>query len=205
MARFLAWVQGFAVALGGPGLFVLAFLDSSFLSFPEVTDVLIIVLVARHPERFFWYTTLPTIGSILGCYALYAVARRGGEAFLRRRFRERHVDRAFAVFRRYGLLAVAIPSILPPPVPFKIFVLTAGAARVRPIDFLVAVTLGRGIRFFGEGLLALWYGEWALEFMKRNARAVSLWLGAIVAIVAVAWTWWSRRRGRIDASAGSSV
>ena len=122
MSRFLSWVQGFAVALGGPGLFAIAFLDSSFLSFPEITDVLIIVLVAKHPERFLWYTALPTIGSIAGCYVLYALARRGGEAFLRKRLRERHVERALSVFRKYGLLAVAIPSILPPPVPFKIFV-----------------------------------------------------------------------------------
>ena len=205
MSRFLAWVQGFAVALGGPGLFVIALLDSSFLSFPEVTDVLIIVLVAKHPERFLWYTLLPTIGSIIGCYLLYALARRGGEAFLRKRLRERHVERAFAIFRKYGLLAVAVPSILPPPVPFKIFVLVAGAAQVRTLDFLIAVSIGRGIRYIGEGVLALWYGEWALEFLRANARAVSLWLGAIVATVAVVWMWWSRRRGRIDVSAGSSV
>jgi membrane protein YqaA with SNARE-associated domain len=205
MSRFLAWVQGFAVALGGPGLFVIALLDSSFLSFPEVTDVLIIVLVAKHPERFLWYTLLPTIGSIIGCYLLYALAKRGGEAFLRKRLRERHVERAFAIFRRYGLLAVAVPSILPPPVPFKIFVLVAGAAQVRTLDFLIAVSIGRGIRYIGEGVLALWYGEWALEFLRANARAVSLWLGAIVATVAVVWMWWSRRRGRIDVSAGSSV
>jgi len=205
MSRFLGWVQGAAIALGGPGLFVIAFLDSSFLSFPEVTDILIVLLVAKHPERFLWYTALPTIGSIAGSYLLYALARGGGEAFMRKRLRERHVDRAFAIFRKYGLLAVAIPSILPPPVPFKIFVLTAGAARVRPIDFLVAVSIGRGIRYFGEGLLALWYGERALEFMKANARAVSLWLLAVVAVVAIVWMWWFRRRGRVDASAGSSV
>ena len=205
MSRFLAWIQGFAVALGGPGLFVIALLDSSFLSFPDVTDVLIVVLVAKHPERFLWYTLLPTIGSIIGCYLLYSLAKRGGEAFLRKRLRERHVERAFAIFRKYGLFAVAIPSILPPPVPFKMFVLVAGAARVRTLDFLVAVTIGRGIRYIGEGVLALWYGEWALEFLRTNARAVSLWLGAIVATIAVVWMWWSRRQGRIDASAGSSV
>jgi membrane protein DedA with SNARE-associated domain len=83
-------------------------------------------------------------------------------------------------------------------------VLTAGAARVRPLDFLVAVSIGRGVRYFGEGLLALWYGEWALDFLKSNARAVSLWLAAIVAVGAIAWMWWSRRR-RVDGSAGSSV
>src|SRR5688572_28847503 len=68
MAGFLAWVQERAVTLGGPGLFVISFLDSSFLSFPQVTDVLIVLLVASHPERFLWYTSLPTAGSIAGCY-----------------------------------------------------------------------------------------------------------------------------------------
>ena len=100
------------------------------------------------------------------------------------------------MFRKYGLLAVAIPSILPPPVPFKIFVLTAGAARVRPLDFLVAVSIGRGVRYFGEGLLALWYGEWALDFLQPNARVVSLWLAAIVAVAGIAWMWWSAPRAR---------
>ena len=70
---------------------------------------------------------------------------------------------------------------------------------------MVAVSIGRGVRYFGEGLLALWYGEWAIQFLTTHARALSLWLGVIVATIAVAWTWWSRRRGRIDASAESSV
>jgi len=130
VSRLLKWIEGLALALGGPGLFLLSFLDSSFLSFPEVTDILIIVLVTKHPERFLWYTALPTLGSILGCYVLYALAYRGGEAFMRKRMKERHVERAFAVFRKYGLFAVSIPSILPPPVPFKIFVIAAGGARV---------------------------------------------------------------------------
>ena len=93
MSRLLKWIEGLALALGGPGLFILSFLDSSFLSFPEVTDILIIVLVTKHPERFLWYTALPTIGSVMGCYVLYALARRGGEAFLRKRMHERHVEK----------------------------------------------------------------------------------------------------------------
>ena len=205
MSRLLKWIEGLALALGGPGLFLLAFLDSSFLSFPEVTDILIIVLVTKHPERYLWYTALPTIGSVLGCYALYALARRGGEAFLRKRLKDHHVERAFAVFRRYGLLAVAVPSILPPPVPFKMFVLAAGAARVKPLDFIMAVTIGRGIRFFGEGLLALWYGQWALDLLHEHGRTVSLWLAVIIAVLGAAYIWWSRRHGNVDATAGSSV
>ena len=205
MSRLLKWIEGLALALGGPGLFLLAFLDSSFLSFPEVTDILIIVLVTKHPERYLWYTALPTLGSVLGCYVLYALARRGGEPFLRKRLKDRHVERAFGVFRRYGLLAVAVPSILPPPVPFKMFVLAAGAAGVKPFDFLMAVTIGRGIRFFGEGLLALWYGQRTLDLLHEHGRTVSLWLAVIIAVVGGGYIWWSRRRGNVDATAGSSV
>src|SRR6476661_9095185 len=126
MKRVLEWVQGFALALGGPVLFLIALLDSSFLSFPEVVDLLIILFVTRHKERMIYYALLATLGSMAGCFMLYLLGRKGGEAFLRRKFHERHVDRALAVFQRHGLLAIAVPSILPPPIPFKPFVLIAG-------------------------------------------------------------------------------
>ena len=205
MSRFLNWVQGFAETLGGPGLFLLSFLDSSFLSFPEVTDILIVVLVARHPERFLWYSVMPTLGSILGSYILFALARRGGEAFLRRRLSADKVERAFAGVRKYGLLAVAIPSIMPPPVPFKIFVLAAGAARVRPLDFLIAVSIGRGVRYIGEAVLALYYGQAALDSMHVHGRTVSLWLAGTIAVTVGLWLWWSRGRNHVDQSSGKPV
>jgi membrane protein YqaA with SNARE-associated domain len=192
--RFVTWVQGFALALGGPGLFLIALLDSSFLSFPEVVDVLIIVFVTRHKARMVYYATLATLGSIAGCFMLYLVGRKGGEAFLRRRFHERHVDRTLAVFQKYGLLAVAVPSLLPPPIPFKPFVLVAGVAGVRLFDFLLAVGIGRGVRYFGEGMLALWYGEQAAVFVKNNARTVSLGFAAFVLVAGVAWIWYRKRQ-----------
>src|SRR5918999_5506669 len=110
MHRIVSWVQGFALSLGGPGLFLLAFLDSSFLSFPEVCDLLIVWLTVRHKERMLFYALMCTLGSVAGCFALYSLGRRGGEAFLKKRFKQGHVERAIAGFRRYGLLAVAVPS-----------------------------------------------------------------------------------------------
>ena len=194
MKRLLDWVQGIALALGGPGLFLIAFLDSSFLSFPEVVDLLIVWLTIQHPQRMVYYALLPTLGSIAGCLALFVVARKGGEAFLRRRMHERHVDRATAVVRKYGLLSVLIPSLLPPPAPFKIFVLAAGVARVRTADFVLAVAIGRGIRYFGEGLLAVWYGERAVAFLRDNAGQVGLWMALIALVLGVGAFMWQRRQ-----------
>ncbi len=152
MERVVNWVKGFALTLGGPGLFLIAFLDSSLLSFPEVVDLLLMGLVIQHKERVLYYALLSTLGSIAGCFVLYGLAWKGGEAFLRRRFAGHHIDRALRLFQKYGLLAVAIPSILPPPVPFKIFVFAAGVARVPPLRFFVAVALGRGRPLLRGGL-----------------------------------------------------
>src|SRR5262245_27319037 len=102
MAVIVEWIKGFAISLGGPGLFVIAFLDSSFLSFPEVNDLLIIYLTTQHEERMLYYALMTTLGSIAGCLALYTVARKGGEAFLKKRFKPAYIERATATFRRYG-------------------------------------------------------------------------------------------------------
>lgn len=193
MHRILAWVQGFAESLGGPGLFIIAFLDSSFLSFPEVCDALIVLLTVQHEQRMLFYALVTTLGSIAGCYALYSVGRKGGEAFLRRRFKARHVDRAMDIFRRYGMLAIIVPSLLPPPMPFKIFVLAAGVARVGRMEFLLAVAIGRGIRYFGEGFLALWYGDQAISFLQENAHTVGLGLGIAVLVGGAGFIWWKKR------------
>jgi LPXTG-motif cell wall-anchored protein len=194
MGGLVEWIKGFALSLGGPGLFVIAFLDSSFLSFPEVNDLLIVWLTTQHKERMPYYALMTTLGSIAGCLALYSLARRGGEAFLRKRFRAHYVDVAMDRFRRYGLLAILIPSILPPPTPFKIFVLAAGVSKVRRTDFILAVAIGRGIRYFGEGLLAVYYGEAAAEFIRENATAVGMAIGALALLVGGGWLLWRRRR-----------
>jgi membrane protein YqaA with SNARE-associated domain len=204
VAGLIEWIRTIAVSMGGPGLFVIAFLDSSFLSFPEVNDILIILLTTQHKERMPYYALMTTLGSILGCLALYTVARRGGEAFLRKRFKGHYVDMAMERFRRYGLLAILIPSILPPPMPFKIFVLAAGVAKVRPVDFILAIAIGRGVRYFGEGLLAVYYGEQAGAFLHEHATEVALVGGGLALVLGGGWFVW-RRRAEGKRPAGPSV
>ena len=194
---FAGRVQAFAEGLGGPGLVLVAFIDSSFLTLPEVADILVVVFTIREPSRWWYFSGMTTLGSMAGSYALFLVGRKGGEALLRRNFHERHVDRGLEWFKKYGALVLIIPAMLPPPMPFKIFVLAAGVARMPPVEFLIAVAIGRGIRYFGEGLLALWYGERALTFLRNNAHTVGLWLGLIVLAGGVGWVLWKKRaRGR---------
>jgi membrane protein YqaA with SNARE-associated domain len=194
MHRLVERVQTIALALGGPGLFLIAFLDSSFLSFPEVVDVVIVVAITAEKRRIIYYPLLATLGSMAGCFALYLVGAKGGEALVRKRLHERHVDRALAVFQRHGLLSIIVPSLLPPPFPFKPFVLAAGIAGIRPVEFLIAVALGRGMRYYGEAVLAFFYGERASRFIRDNAGTVSLGVAAVILVGGLAWIWYQKRR-----------
>jgi membrane protein YqaA with SNARE-associated domain len=193
-------IQEWASELGGVGLFIIALLDSSFLSFPQVNDLLIIVLSTKYPERMPYYAGMTTVGSLIGCYLLYGVARRGGEVFLRKRLKGPHVDRAIKLYQRHGLLAVVVPSLLPPPVPFKVFVLLAGAAAVSPLRFGLAVGIGRGIRYFGQGYLAVLYGEQAAEFMKAHGAEIGIGL-ALTALLFGAAVFFFRKRRHGSAAA----
>lgn len=200
MSGVLTTIQEWARELGGVGLFIIALLDSSFLSFPQVNDLLIIVLSTKYPERMPYYAGMTTIGSLIGCFLLYGVARRGGEVFLRKRLKGRYVDRAIALYQRHGLLAVVVPALLPPPVPFKVFVLLAGAAAVSPVRFAIAVGIGRGIRYFGQGYLAVLYGEQAAEFMRAHGTAIGIGL-AVTALAIGAAVFFLRRRRHGSAAA----
>lgn len=198
LTKVVAAITAWATGLGGVGLFVIAVLDSSFLSFPQVNDVLVIVLSAKSPERMPYYAGMTTLGSLIGCFMLFAVARRGGEVFIRKRLKGAHVDRALRLYQRFGLLAVVVPSLLPPPVPFKIFVLLAGAADVAAWRFGLAILIGRGIRYFGQGYLAVMYGDHALDVMQDHGAEIGIGL-AVLALVSGLGLFMVRRRRQATA------
>jgi LPXTG-motif cell wall-anchored protein len=192
--RGVAWILPLAEQLGAPGLAIIAFLDSSFLSLPQVGDALIVALTIQHPERWILYSAATTLGSTAGCFVLYSIARKGGEAFLRRKFTEEQIERGLGLFRRYGLLAVVVPAMLPPPTPFKVFVLLAGLAGVRPAAFTLGIAVGRSFRFGAEGWLAYKYGPQATQYIKDNLATASLIVAGLVLMVGVAVIVARRRR-----------
>ena len=180
MSRIVSWVEAFASSLGAPGLFLVAFLDSSFLSLPEINDVLLILLVTRNETLMPYYAAMATLGSITGCLVLFGLGRKGGEAMLRKHFTGPRLERAMGLFKRFGVLAIIVPALLPPPMPFKVFVLLSGVTRVPWLTFVGAVAVGRGVRYFGEGMLAVRYGDQAAEFLRSNGPAVSLVVALLV-------------------------
>ena len=193
MARITAWIKAFALSIGGPGIFVIAFLDSSFLSFPEINDLLIVLMVVEHPERMIYYATMATLGSVAGCLALYFVARKGGQGLVQKRFKGGTIEWGSTLMRKYGAMALLVPSLLPPPAPFKIFVLLAGVAGVPLRTFVAAIAVGRGVRYFGEGFLAVLWGEAALNYVNENGKTMALWLGVIALVGGVAYFLWKSR------------
>jgi membrane protein YqaA with SNARE-associated domain len=194
LKSILAAIEEWANGVGGIGLFVVAALDSSFLSFPQVNDLLVIYLSTKRPALMPYYAGLTVLGSVVGCFVLYGFAYRGGEVFLRKRVSGPRVERGLALYQRHGLLAVVVPALLPPPMPFKLFVLLAGAARVSPWKFGVAVVIGRGIRYFGQGYLAVLYGERAVAIVQEHGREVGIGLALTALAIGLGLYVYRKRR-----------
>lgn len=198
MGRFADWVRTLAIAMGAPGLFLIAFLDSSFLSLPEIADIMVVYMVTRHKPRVVLYVLCTTLGSIAGCLVMYFIGRKGGEAIIRKRFASKNVERAMAAFKRHGMMAVLIPSLLPPPMPFKIFVLLSGVAGISTTRFVTAIAIGRGARYAALGYLAVRYGDAAMAYMRQNGAIVALAVVGVLIAGFAAYLIWARR-GRANA------
>src|SRR3954452_24592377 len=194
MSEFVDRVRALALALGGPSLFLVAFLDSSFLPLPGITDVLLVVTVTRNPSAMLWYVALTVAGSVAGCLALHYLGRKGGEALVRRKFTGEKIEGAMAALQRNGVMAVLVPCLLPPPAPFKIFILLAGVAGISATRLAIAIAIGRGVRYLALGILAVKYGEQAMAYLRENGTAVSLEAVGVLALGFGAYLLWSKAR-----------
>ncbi|HWF13064.1 MAG TPA: VTT domain-containing protein [Candidatus Acidoferrales bacterium] len=173
------WLQAIVATAGGFGLFLIAFLDSSVLSFPIINDLLLIDLSVRNAARMPYYAAMATFGSVGGCLFLYYLARKGGEAMFHKHAgpRAKHIH---AWINRNGFLSILVTALLPPPTPFKIFVIAAGALEMPVQKFVLGLLAARAIRYFGEGFLAIRYGDQAGLFLVTHKLEVA---GIVLGII----------------------
>src|SRR6267154_5719797 len=213
------WMQvvlrrlGFFIAhvpiyVAGPVMILVGALDSSLLSLPEINDYLVIARCFTHPRAVVFFPLFASTGSMLGCLLLYTILQRGGLAVLHRRFKLEHIQRVERAYARFGILALAIPALLPPPMPFKIFVATAGALQFPRRRFLLTILLARSLRYYAEGILAVFYGESVLRFSKDNGIVIISIVAGLLVVALAGYLLSSKGRAAVQSAkrdSGTSV
>jgi membrane protein YqaA with SNARE-associated domain len=200
------YVIGLPIYYAAPAMIAIGALDSSLLSLPEINDYLVIGRCIKQPSAVFYFPLFAAIGSVIGCLLLYTIMRRGGQAVLRRRFKRENIERVERAYARYGFLAIAIPAVLPPPMPFKIFVATAGTLEYPRWKFLMTVMIARSARYYVEGVLAVFYGRRVLLFLKDEGLVVISIVTGVVVLIFLVYAIFNWRNPRpVDENTEESV
>lgn len=179
--QFRSWLKLMLPALGGVGLLLSAFIDSSFLPLPLVTDLLLMELSSRHPLRMPYYAAMAAIGSLVGCIWIYWLARKGGQAYYQKS-QGHPPGRIRTLIQEHPMASVFLPAIAPFPVPFKPFVIAQGVFQVPIATFVIGTLLGRGALFFAEGLLGARYGTAAKQFVLDQKWASIAMVAGLVLV-----------------------
>ena len=182
ITKTLTRVSEYLITFGAFGLFLVALLDSSFVPLPSSADALMLLLSTAHPSWMLLYAFMATAGSAAGCCILYLISRRAGAKALSK-FSPAKQRRVKDLIERYDALSVLVATLLPPPFPFKLFVITAGVFRFSLTRFLLAVIVGRAFRFLLEGYFAVRYGAEAKVILARYYPWIGL--GLVVLIVSM--------------------
>jgi membrane protein YqaA with SNARE-associated domain len=188
-------VIGLPIYLAAPAMIIIGALDSSLLSLPEINDYLVVGRCFRQPSAVYYFPLFAALGSVVGCNLLYSIVRRGGQAVLRKRFPLASIKRVEHAYERFGFFAIAIPAVLPPPLPFKIFVATAGALEYPRWKFLLTVMIARSLRYYIEGILAVFYGRRVLLFLRDNGIVIVSIVATLALIALGIYIFIKRRRG----------
>jgi membrane protein YqaA with SNARE-associated domain len=161
-----------------------ALLDSAFVPLPSSADAVMIILTIAHPRWMIFYALLATAGSAIGCVILYYVSRRAGSRALRK-FSPAKQARVKELIDRYDVLSVLVASVMPPPFPFKLFVITAGVFRFSLMRFVLAIIAGRMFRFALEGYFAIRYGSQTKEMLQKHYPWIGLGLAVLIIAIFV--------------------
>ena len=176
-AKKLTRLSEYLITFGPFGLFAVALLDSTFVPLPSSADALMLLLSTNQPRWMILYAFIATAGSALGCWILYLISRRAGSRALNR-FSQARQKRVKELIDRYDMLSVLVATLLPPPFPFKLFVITAGVFRFSLLRFMIAIVVGRAFRFLLEGFLAVRYGAEAKVLLAKYYP----WIGLAFAV-----------------------
>lgn len=191
MAKWNLVILPAILKLGFAGAGAVAILDSS--SIPVPMDAILAVYVWRDPAHFWAYCLLAATGSAIGGLLPYGLGRAGGEIFLLKRVNRARFDQMRLRFERQEFLAVAIPSMLPPPAPWKVFVFGAGVFEMRVLPFMLAVFCGRMVRWMLLSLLVLKLGPGAVGLVAHHATMAFL---VVLLLAVIGFAWWWRKRGK---------
>jgi membrane protein YqaA with SNARE-associated domain len=197
VTKALGRLSEYLITYGAFGLFIVALLDSTFVPLPSSADALMLVLSTAYPSWMLLYAFMATAGSALGCWILYLISRRAGARALNR-FSERKQQRVKRLIERYDMIAVLVATLLPPPFPFKLFVVTAGVFRFSLVRFMIAIIAGRAFRFLLEGYFAVRYGAEARQILAKYYPWIGI--GLVVVIVAVVVVKRLMKRGQTGAA-----
>ncbi len=193
---YLDFIVRIPIYYAAPAMFLIGALDSSLLSLPEINDYLVVTRCVHDKNAVFIFPAFAAAGSVAGCWLLYTIMRRGGQRVMRGRFRAHDIERVERAYARFGFLALAVPALLPPPMPFKIFVAAAGAMEYKRSRFLLTILLARSLRYYVEGILAVYYGERVLRFIEHNGWLIVSIAAALVIIGLSFYLIVSRKRGK---------
>src|SRR6266550_3905585 len=187
VTRLWRWLRH----LGGPGLILLGIADNSVVPLPGSMDVLTIWLAAHQRSWWLYYAAMATAGALIGGYITYALARKGGKEAFERKLSKKKAEKVYQRFERWGFWAVAVPALLPPPFPIVPFLLAAGALQYSRQKFLLALTVGRGLRYGLLGYFGVLYGRHFLRFFNKYSKpTIYVLIGtAIVAGIAALVTY----------------
>jgi membrane protein YqaA with SNARE-associated domain len=194
LAKYTAWVLHVLAPLGIWGVFAIAFADSALLGMP--VDAIVAFYVYQNHRLLLLYVVMAALGSVLGSIPLYIIGYLGGEKVLRKRISEERFLRIHRSFEEHEFWALMFPAMLPPPTPFKMFVLGAAVFEMRFRDFVAAMFAGRFVRFLVLSLLTLWFGPQIVELMGTVVRQHFGWLLGAVAGGVLVWLVMRRSRRR---------
>lgn len=198
--RLTGWLKSTLPALGGAGLFLAAFVDSSFIPMPLVTDLMVMDLSSRQPARTPYFAALAALGSLAGCIWIYLLMRKGGETYYRKR-QGKPRGWIYSWVKQHPLMSVVIPAMAPFPVPFKPFVLAQGLLQVPMVPFVLGTFAGRGCLFFFEGFLGARYGMAAKRYLFQHVGvSVAIIMGVVILFLAITRYWNYRKKNQQQAS-----